>query len=139
MRPCHHFILAFILLFPGDQVLAQATDTAKVNFVRAEVSRINQNLKSYKRVEKKYTIETTDGNSMLLYYEGNDIRKIAAVYYGESGKALHEFYFSGKKLIFCYLVARRYNKPYNIKGGGKMASTIEERVYLHDGMVFLIK
>jgi len=139
MKTCHKFVLAVTLLFLADRAFAQTADTAKLNFIKARFAEISQNLKSYKKVEKTDTAETTDGNSVLLYYEGNEIRKITAAYYGESGKALHEFYFSGKKLIFCYFVIYYYNKPYYIKGGGKVASTADKRIYLDNDKIFFIK
>jgi hypothetical protein len=76
---------------------------------------------------------------VLLYYKGKEIKKIAATYFGETGKALQAYYFLNNKLIFCYCVDYHYNMPISEKGGGKIRSTTEERFYLDNGKIFLIK
>jgi hypothetical protein len=134
------FVLASLMALSSVFAHAQnAVDTAKLNFIKMQFTGINKNLKSYKRIAKTDTIETTEGNEVLLYYKGNEIKKIAATYYRESGKALEEYYFSGSQLIFCYCIDSHYNKPFNVKGGGKIASTSEERIYLNNGKIFLVK
>jgi len=140
MRNCNKSILVLFLIFGTKPVFAQkAADTAKINFIKAQFSEINKNLKSYKKIEKEDIVESTDGNKVQLYFKGNKIKKIAVSYYGESGQVLNEFYFSDKKLIFCYFISYHYNMPYYEKGGGKVAATKEERLYLSDGKIFLIK
>ena len=140
MRTCHHINLALAFLFLSIQVFAQQIpDVAKINFIKTQFAEINQNLKSYKKIEKTDTIQTTEGNEVLLYYKGNKIKKIAATYYGEAGKETDEFYFSNHNLIFCEYVDYRYNMPVSEKNGGKIASTTDERVYLDNGKIILVK
>jgi len=132
--------LTLSLIFCFSNAFSQkSADTAKVNFIKTEYAEINKNLKSYKKIEKTDTAETTEGNEVLLYYKGNEIKKIAAAYYGETGKALYEYYYSNKKLIFCYFADYHYNKPFNIKGGGKITSTAEERFYLDNDKILMVK
>lgn len=140
MRTCHKLILVFALLFGVGHCFAQTADTAKLNFIKKQFAGINKNLKSYKKIEKTDTAETTEGNEVLLYYSGKEIKKIAATYYGETGKALQEYYFFNKKLIFCYFVDYKYYKPINVaKSPGKVASATEERLYLDNSNIFLVK
>jgi|SRR5579872_1873347 len=140
MNAYHKIILTLCFLFCISNVFSQnLTDTAKINFIKTQFAEINQNLKSYKKVEKEDTVETTDGNQLTLYYDAGKIKKLEARYYGESGQSLCEYYFSDQKLIFCYWVLYKYNKPYYVKGGGKVASTTEKRIYLNKGKIFLVK
>lgn len=134
------FMLTLLMILSSVFSYGQSNvDAAKIGFIKNHFAEINKRLKSYKKIEKTDTTESTEGNEVLLYYKGNDIMKIAATYYGETGKALQEYYFFSKKLIFCYCAYYHYNKPFNIKGGGKITSTTEERFYLDDGKIVLLK
>ncbi|MFI5162058.1 MAG: hypothetical protein ACHQHN_12325 [Sphingobacteriales bacterium] len=94
MNDSRKIFLAVSLLFCFSTAFTQKlVDTAKINFIKNQFAAINKNLKSYKKVEKTDTTETTEGNEVLLYYKGTEIKKIAATYYGETGKALQEYYF----------------------------------------------
>jgi hypothetical protein len=132
---------SIILLFtcPPFLVFAQS-DTAKINFIKAQYANINASLKFDKKVEKEDTSETTEGNEITLYLKGDTIKKISAIYYGETGKTLQEYYFFSKKLIFYYFEEDRYDMPVNAKNGGvKVASKKEKRYYFNDRKIFLIK
>ena len=139
MRPYHKLILFFLLLFCVSDVFSQATDTAKLNFIKRQFVQINRNLKSYKKIEKTDTAQMAEGNIVLLFYSDKELKKIAARYYGETGKALQEYYFSDNKLIFCYYADYHYNMPIHETGGGKVVSTKEKRIYLDKSRIFLIK
>jgi hypothetical protein len=140
MKVHRSFMLTLLIISLSAFSYGQNTvDTAKMNFIKTQFAEINKNLKSYKRIEKTDTAETTEGNEVLLYYKGSEMKKIAANYYGETGKALQEYYFFNKKLIFCYCVDYHYNKPFTIKGGGKITSTTEERFYLDNDKILMVK
>src|ERR1700754_2437260 len=97
-----NIITLLLLLLPF--FASAQSDTAKINFIKAQYADINSHLKSYRKVAKEDTAETTEGNEVLLYFNGSEIRKIQATYYGETGKAVDEYYFNEKKLIFYYRV-----------------------------------
>ena len=140
MNKPHQFLPSILMILSSIFSYAQnPTDTAKINFIKTQFAEINKNLKSYKRIEKTDTTETTERNEVLLYYKGKDIKRITATYYGETGKALQEYYFFDKKLIFCYCIDYHYNMPFTVKGGGKIASTTEERFYLDNDKILMVK
>ncbi len=140
MKKHRQFSLSILMIFSSVFSYAQnATDTAKINFIKTQFAEINKSLKSYKRIEKTDTVETTEGNEVLLYYKGKEIKKIVVTYYRETGKAIEEFYFSNSKVIFCYLVNYHYNMPIYETNGGKIASSKEERIYLDNGKIFLVR
>ena len=141
MKPYHKFILVILFLNLSVTAFAQITsDTTRINFIKTQYAEINRNLNLYKKVVKTDTTETTEGNEILLYYNGSEIKKITVTYYGETGKVLDEFYFFNNKLIFCYCTDYHYDASINsTKGKVKVVSTTEERFYLHDGKIFLVK
>ena len=141
MKPYQKLMLTILFLNLSVTVVAQkVTDSTQINFIRTQYAEINKNLKSYRKVTKTDTAETTEGNEVLLYYNSDEIKKIAATYYGETGKAVEEFYFFNNKLIFFYYVDYHYDAPISVpKNKVKIASTAEERVYLHDSKIFLVK
>ncbi|MBV8388595.1 MAG: hypothetical protein JO080_02220 [Mucilaginibacter sp.] len=141
MKPYYKRLLVVLFLILSVAALAQnKADTAKISFIKNQYAEINKDLKSYKKVAKTDTAQSTEGNEVLLYYSGNEIKKIAATYYGETGKALDEFYFFDNRVIFCYCVDYHYDVPIYAKNGRvKITSTTEERFYLSDGKIFLVK
>lgn len=132
---------SIILLFTCLPFLIFAqSDTAKIKFIKAQYANINATLKFDKKVEKEDTAETTEGNDVTLYFKGDTIKKISVVYYGETGKALQEYYFFNKKLIFYYFEEDRYDVPIYAKNGGvKIASKKEKRYYFNEDKIFLVK
>jgi len=131
------FIVLFMYSFFAQ---GQQADTAKINLVKAQYTKINNNLKSYKKIIKTDTAETTEGNEVAEFSRGKEIKKLQVIYYGETGKALCEFYFYDKKLIFYYNAEYRYNVSiYVDKGSVKVASIKEKRYYFNDGRIFMVK
>ena len=115
-------------------------DTAKMNFIKAQYAEINGALKFYKKTTKEDTAESTEGNEISLFFKGDTIKKIRAIYYGETGKALTEYYFYNKRLIFYYFEEDRYDVPiYANTGKVKIASKKEKRYYLKDDKIFGVK
>src|ERR1700733_16186912 len=100
MKPYHKFIFTLLLILPSALCKVQnSADTAQVNFIKTQYTEINKNLKFYRKVVKTDTAETTEGNEIRLYFNGDEIKKIEALYYGETGKVLNEYYFFNKKLM----------------------------------------
>lgn len=52
-------------------------------------------------------------------------------YYGESGRALEEYYYRDGKLIFVYRKDSSYNKPMS----GRVVRVEEDRFYFNDGQL----
>jgi hypothetical protein len=138
MKTFHKVCITFVMALYALSVFAR-NDTAKINFIKVQFAEINNNLYSYKKVVKTDTAETTEGNEILLFFSGSEIKKIRATYYGETGKNISEYYFFNKKLIFYYLTEYNYKVPINVNPSGKIASTKEKRYYFYDGKIFLIK
>jgi len=114
-------------------------DSMKINFVKAQYAEINNNLAAYKHVVKEDTAKTTEGNEVTEYFKGDEIRKIKVWYYGETGKAIFEYYFFNKKLIFFYTADYGYDKPIYVNRNVKVTSVKEKRYYFNGGKIFTVK
>jgi regulator of sirC expression with transglutaminase-like and TPR domain len=115
------------------------TEAEKVAQVRVTVHSIDRSLSSYQKVVKEDVPgESLEGNEIIQYLMDHQIRKIAAVFYGETGKKSEEFYFDDEHLIFYYVKEERYNVPLG-SGDVKVASAIEKRYYFFNGELFLVK
>jgi hypothetical protein len=65
---------------------------------------------------------------MTAYFSGKQVVKIAATFYGETGRSTVDFYFHEDKLIFIFQKRFNYSKPMS----GKIISTEEDRFYFND-------
>jgi hypothetical protein len=140
MKPYHKLFLTLLLLeFSGFAIAQKVSNAARVNFIKSQYAEINRNLKSYRREIKTDPVETTEGNEVSLYFSGKEIKKIEAIYYGESGKLIEEYYFFNRELIFFYSADSHYIVPINVNASGKVASVKEERYYFKNGRIFKLK
>jgi len=141
MKTFYISTITLVLLLSSGLIYGQNVgDTSKINFIKAEYAKINGSLKSYRKIIKEDTAESTEGNEISLYFKGDTIKKIKAIYYGETGKALTEYYFFNKRLIFYYFEEDRYDVPINANNGHvKTASKKEKRYYLNDDEIFMVK
>jgi hypothetical protein len=121
----------------------QVTDSSgseKVKSIRLMVAKIDNDLPKYRKVTiSNVDGESTEGNEHIKYFENENVKKIIAIYYGETGKALEEYYFDNTSLIFFYRRENRYEVPINVNSSVKIASTEEKRYYFYNGKLFLAK
>ncbi len=96
--------------------------------IRQHYTQINRSASRYKKVKKDLSGFSTEGGQMVAYFDGPSIMKIAATFYGESGKASEEYYYWDGKVIFVFRTDFRYNKPLS----GKVVKTTESRFYFND-------
>ena len=96
--------------------------------IRRHYAEINRSTAKYKKVKKELSGFSTEGGQMVAYSDGPSIMKIAATFYGESGKASEAYYYRDNKLIFVLRTDYRYNKPFS----GKVARTTMNRYYFSD-------
>lgn len=107
---------------------ASAQVEESIASIRQHYAQINRNAAKYKKVKKDLSGFSTEGGQMIAYFDGPNIMKIAATFYGESGKASEEYYYWDGKVIFVLRTDYRYNKPLS----GKVVKTTESRFYFND-------
>ena len=73
--------------------------------------------------------ESTEGGELTAYLKDSSVRKLSAKFFGESGKALEEYYFWENQLCFVLRVDSAYTKPMS----GVVKNKTEERFYFASG------
>lgn len=103
------------------------TDTA-VARIRREFAAVNAMLPRCSRRTLDLWGESAEGGSLEAYRCGGEIRKLVAVYYGETGRVREEWYLAGERPFFLFRTDLGYDRPF-----GRVVRRTEERVYLRGG------
>ena len=106
----------------GAGVPADSTEAIILN-IRKEYIRIKTDSAKYRVVHQDVMDESTDGKQMV---------ELVATFYGETGKNVTEYYFSGTKLFFCYQRHTIYTRPMS----GVALRVEENRYYLDNLQMF---
>ncbi len=97
--------------------------------IRSRYATINKNLKSYRQVKKEISGYSAEGGELVAYFDGDAIKKIVAQHFGETGKAVEEYYFWNNELMFVFRRESKYDRPLS----GKVIATEENRFYFSAG------
>lgn len=132
------FLLCFIITsctdndkntFRTDKQYTSSTDTLQlINAIKKEYAEINSKTAAYDKVEKDVFGQSAEGGIIIAYYDNKDLKKVITTFYGETGKAVTEYYFNKDGLFFAFNIKYFYDKPMYIEGS-KIASTEENRYY----------
>jgi hypothetical protein len=121
-------ILVFAVLtnIAGPLSLAASPQVEEsITSTRQHYAQINRSAQKYKKVKKELSGFSTEGGQLIAYSDGPSVMKIAATFYGESGKASEEYYYWDGKLIFVLRTDYRYNRSLS----GKVVQTTLDRFY----------
>jgi hypothetical protein len=99
-----------------------------IESIRQHYTNINQNAARYRRVKKDLSGYSAEGGELVAYFHGPTVMKMVATFFGETGKAVEEYYFWNGQLIFVFQTDNRYDKPF-----GKVVRKIENRFYFQAG------
>lgn len=101
----------------------------QVKSIRGKYAEIESELKDCRQVKRDLPDESAEGGELTAYFKGATLRKLSARFFGETGKALEEFYFVENELIFVLRADTRYTKP----NSGVVKNKTEQRFYFADG------
>ena len=107
---------------------AKAPQADPIETIRQHYASINKNVPLYRRVKKDLSGFSGEGGQLLAYFHGPSVMKMVATFFGETGKAVEEYYFWNGKLIFVFSTDNRYDKPLS----GKVVRKNESRFYFKD-------
>jgi len=124
-------ISGYTSVFMLQPVLGAHGSPDAIETIRSRYAAINKNLQRYRKVKKELEGYSAEGGSLEAYFDGDSIRKIVATHYGESGRALEEFYFWDDQLIFVFRKDFQYDKPLS----GRVSSSKENRFYFDKNML----
>jgi hypothetical protein len=105
-----------------------AEDTAILR-IRAHFTQIERDVHGYRCRTMELQGFSTEGGDLEACFDGNTLRRLTAVYLGESGRVKEHFYFWNDSLEFLFSHAERYTRPLS----GKVRSSEEERFYWSGG------
>lgn len=122
-------IAIFALSMTALCVLAK-TDNEKIAWIKQEYKVTRTNLYKYKVQEFDFSGESAEGAGGVGYLsDTGKIRLIEVTYYGETGKAYYEFYYSENKTIFILKTDYIYNTHF------MMTEELVKEWYEEDGVV----
>ena len=122
-------VISSVLANIGESASAKVSPQADpVASIRAHYVQINHSAARYKKVKKDLSGFSTEGGVLVAYFDGPNIVKISATFYGESGKASEEYYYWDGKLIFVLRTDYAYSKPLS----GKVVRTELSRFYFNN-------
>lgn len=121
--------LSLLALLPARSEGADAAHEEKIKAIRQRYDEVERELKQCRQVKRDLPGESAEGGELTGYFKETSVRKLAAQFYGESGKALEEYYFWEGQLFFVLRTESRYTKPLS----GVVKSKTEERFYFDAG------
>lgn len=126
-------IAMVVVLVSGFMTLTTGHATVKpqadpIETIRQHYASINKNVPLYRRVKKNLSGFSGEGGELLAYFHGPSVMKMVATFFGETGKAVEEYYFWNGKLIFVFSTDNRYDRPLS----GKIVKKTEGRFYFKD-------
>jgi hypothetical protein len=101
----------------------------KIKSIRAKYTEIETQLKDCRQAKRDLPGESAEGGELTGYFNESNLRKLSAKFFGETGKALEEYYFAENQLIFVLRVESHYTKPMS----GVTKNKTEQRFYFADG------
>lgn len=93
--------------------------------IRKQYAAINKRAGKYRKVKKELSGFSLEGGQLVAYFDGPSIVKIVANHYGESGRAVEEYYFVNEKLIFAFHQEYVYDRPLS----GRVRHVFKNRLY----------
>lgn len=106
-------LLSILSIYAQDNVSNKLTESEENEIVidiRKKFTEIENNCKtSYKRTSKDLNDYSTEGGSVSVFSDKDQIRKAKTIFYGETGKAITEYYFWDNKVFFIFRQNYRYN------------------------------
>jgi hypothetical protein len=121
-------VLCFFLLMPAIQAADPAVE-GNVKAIRAKCAQIEKGLKDARQVKRDLPGESAEGGELTAWFRDRSVAKLSARFFGETGKAVEEYYFWDSELIFVFRVESHYTKPMS----GVTKNKTEERFYFADG------
>lgn len=129
MATMKRFLVVCLLAAVGSLRAADPGVEGKVTSIRAKYAEIERELKDCRQVKRDLPDESAEGGELTAYFKGAILRKLSARFFGETGKALEEYYFVENELIFVLRVDTRYTKP----NSGVVRNKTEQRFYFAGG------
>lgn len=123
--------IAYLFLATASTWAVDPVVEEKVKSIRAKYAQIEKELKDCRQVKRDLSGESAEGGELTAYFKDSTLQKLSAKFFGETGKALEEYYFNNGKLIFVLRAESRYTKPMS----GVIKNKTEQRFYIAEGQL----
>jgi hypothetical protein len=124
-------LIGFLILSSATTILAALappqTET-EIQSIRQSYAAINRKQARYRKVKKELSGFSAEGGVLTAYFDGKNIVKMLATYYGEMGRTNEELYYREGRLIFVLRTELGYSRPLS----GKVVSTKLSRFYFNN-------
>ncbi len=125
------FLANFSITKAAEKEDLTSKDTIKIiSDIKKQYLEINSNLSKYTKQEKKILGKSTEGGTIVSYFEKSKLKKIIVTQYGEMGKSICEYYYKNN-LIFVLTSEYLYDKPIYYKDIHTVSRN-ENRYYFFD-------
>jgi hypothetical protein len=111
-----------------ETVTATSGDPAIIAQIRQRFATIQRDSASYRRTTRNLQGFSLEGGELEAFFQGTQLRKLKAQFYGEMWRGSEEYYFWDDRLFFVFAVLERYDRPLS----GRVRVTVEHRHYFHD-------
>jgi hypothetical protein len=109
-------------------VTATSGDPAIIAQIRMRFATIERDSSTYRRTAHGLHGFSLEGGRLEGFYQGTELRKLKAQFYGEMWRGSEEYYFWDDRLFFVYAVVERYDQPLS----GRVRVMEQYRYYFHD-------
>jgi hypothetical protein len=110
-------------------VSATSGSPAAIAHIRAVVDSVERSVSRYRQTTHELEGFSLEGGEVRGFYEGTQLRKLTARYYGETYRTTEKYYFTAGEPVFIFVVWERYDRPMS----GRAAVRQEHRFYLASG------
>jgi hypothetical protein len=100
----------------------------QIALIRMEYNKIHADEPKFRVVTEDMDDRSAEGGEMKKFYLGKSLQKARLIFYGETGKAVFEYYFQDGIVIFFLKRTFNYNIPMYMKGS-RVNKIEEERFY----------
>jgi hypothetical protein len=100
-------------------------DPPAIAAIRKAYAETERNLHAYRHVRHDLDGFSTEGGYVDAWFDGQSVKKLFAMYYGEMARGSQEFYFADDSLIFMFAADERYDRPLS----GHVVGRDENRFY----------
>ena len=102
----------------------------QIIIIRKEFNRINGDISKFRVIKEDLDDQSTEGGELKKFYEGESLRKAQLIFYGETGKAMIDYYFLNGVIFFSIKRTYYYNVPIYEKGN-KVSKVEVDRFYFN--------
>ena len=103
-------LITFTFGVTNAQTIFTSNDTIFKNII-TKYELIHDNLMSYDTTRIDISDESTEGSEAIAFYDGNNIKLIEVLWFGETGKRKTEYYFDNGQLFYAFDNEYDYNRP----------------------------